>query len=100
MCTISVKEGEDGERVLPGHAYIAPGGKHMELVRSGANYHLSLNEHPPINRHRPSVDTLLHSVAKTAGKNAVGAILTGMGSDGAQGLLAMRKAGGLDSSPK
>ena len=93
ICTISVKEGEDGDRVLPGHAYIAPGGKHMELVRSGANYHLSLNEHPPLNRHRPSVDTLLHSVAKTAGKNAVGAILTGMGSDGAQGLLAMRKAG-------
>lgn len=93
ICTITVKEGEDGDRVLPGHAYIAPGGKHMELVRSGANYHISLNEHPPINRHRPSVDTLLHSVAKAAGKNAIGAILTGMGSDGAQGLLAMREAG-------
>lgn len=93
LCTISVKEGEDGDRVLPGHAYIAPGGKHMELVRSGANYHLSLNELPPINRHRPSVDSLLCSVAKVAGKNAVGALLTGMGSDGAQGLLAMRQAG-------
>ncbi|WP_392432554.1 chemotaxis response regulator protein-glutamate methylesterase [Yersinia sp. HM-2024] len=93
ICSISVKEGEEGDRVLPGHAYISPGGKHMELVRSGANYHLSLNELPPKNRHRPSVDILLQSVAKTAGKNAVGAILTGMGNDGAQGLLDMREAG-------
>lgn len=93
ICSISVKEGEEGDRVLPGHAYISPGGKHMELVRSGANYHLSLNERPPLNRHRPSVDMLLQSVAKTAGKNAVGAILTGMGNDGAQGLLDMRNAG-------
>ncbi|RPH26531.1 chemotaxis response regulator protein-glutamate methylesterase [Buttiauxella warmboldiae] len=93
LCQIAVKEGEDGDRVLPGHAYIAPGGFHMELVRSGANYHIKLNQSPPINRHRPAVDALFNSVAKSAGKNAVGAILTGMGNDGAQGLLEMRKAG-------
>ncbi|WP_145542205.1 protein-glutamate methylesterase/protein-glutamine glutaminase [Yersinia alsatica] len=93
LCQIAVKEGEDGDRVLPGHAYIAPGDLHMELVRSGANYHLKLDKLPPVNRHRPSVDVLFRSVAKFAGKNAVGAILTGMGSDGAQGLLEMRKAG-------
>jgi two-component system chemotaxis response regulator CheB len=93
ISSITVKEGEDGERVLPGHAYIAPGGQHMELVRSGANYHIRLNDLAPVNRHRPSVDMLLQSVAKSAGKNAVGAILTGMGNDGAQGLLEMRKTG-------
>ncbi|MCR1566065.1 MAG: chemotaxis response regulator protein-glutamate methylesterase [Mixta calida] len=93
ICQIAVKEAEDGDRVLPGHAYIAPGGRHLELARSGANYHAQLNDLPPVNRHCPSVDLLFHSVAKSAGKNAVGAILTGMGHDGAQGLLAMRKAG-------
>lgn len=93
LCHLSVKEAEDGERILPGHAYIAPGGFHMELKRSGANYHVALNEEPPVNRHRPSVDALFHSVARYAGSNAVGVILTGMGHDGAQGLLAMRNAG-------
>ncbi|NDJ55737.1 chemotaxis response regulator protein-glutamate methylesterase [Enterobacteriaceae bacterium 4M9] len=93
LCQISVKEAEDGERVMPGHAYIAPGDIHMELARSGANYHIKLNDAPPMNRHRPSVDILFHSVARTAGSNAVGVILTGMGNDGAAGLLAMRKAG-------
>ncbi|QLA68089.1 chemotaxis response regulator protein-glutamate methylesterase [Enterobacter pasteurii] len=93
LCHLSVKEAEDGERILPGHAYIAPGGFHMELTRSGANYHVSLNENPPINRHRPSVDALFNSVARYAGSNAVGVILTGMGYDGAKGLLAMRNAG-------
>ncbi len=93
LCQISVKEGEDGDRVLPGHAYIAPGDLHMELVRSGANYHIKLNQSPPVNRHRPAVDVLFKSVAKSAGKNAVGAILTGMGSDGAKGLLEMRQSG-------
>jgi two-component system chemotaxis response regulator CheB len=92
-CQISVKEAEDGDRILPGHAYIAPGALHMELSRSGANYVVKLNENPPVNRHRPSVDVLFNSVAKAAGKNAVGVILTGMGNDGAQGLLEMRKAG-------
>ncbi|WP_435927719.1 protein-glutamate methylesterase/protein-glutamine glutaminase [Dryocola sp. BD613] len=93
ICEIAVKEAEDGDRVLPGHAYIAPGAVHMELVRSGANYHVKLNDNPPVNRHRPSVDVLFKSVASCAGKNAVGAILTGMGNDGAHGLLDMRKAG-------
>ncbi|QHM73226.1 protein-glutamate methylesterase/protein-glutamine glutaminase [Mixta intestinalis] len=93
ICRINVKEAEDGDRVLPGHAYIAPGGRHLELARSGANYHAQLQDLPPVNRHCPSVDLLFHSVAKSAGSNAVGAILTGMGHDGAEGLLAMRKAG-------
>ncbi len=93
LCQISVKEAEDGDRVLPGHAYISPGDRHMELVRSGANYHVRLTDDAPVNRHRPSVDVLFHSVARQAGKNAVGAILTGMGNDGARGLLAMRNAG-------
>ena len=93
LCQISVKEAEDGDRVLPGHAYIAPGALHMEMVRSGANYHIRLNESAPVNRHRPSVDVLFNSVAACAGKNAVGVILTGMGNDGARGLLAMRNAG-------
>ncbi|NIY48669.1 protein-glutamate methylesterase/protein-glutamine glutaminase [Cedecea colo] len=93
ICEIAVKEAEDGDRVLPGHAYIAPGAVHMELVRSGANYHVKLNDNPPVNRHRPSVDVLFKSVAACAGKNAVGSILTGMGNDGAHGLLEMRKAG-------
>lgn len=95
MCQISVKEGEEGERVLPGHAYIAPGGRHMELYRSGANYHIRLNDLPPVNRHRPSVDMLMQSVAKAAGKNAVGAILTGMGHDGAKGLLELHQTGAI-----
>ena len=93
LCHITVKEAENGDRILPGHAYLAPGGIHLELARSGANYHAQLQDLPPVNRHCPSVDLLFHSVAKCAGKNAVGAILTGMGHDGAQGLLAMHKAG-------
>lgn len=93
LCEISVKEAEDGDRVLPGNAYIAPGARHMELVRNGANYQIKLTDAPPVNRHRPSVDVLFKSVALSAGKNAVGTILTGMGNDGAQGLLDLRKAG-------
>lgn len=92
LCRITVKEAEEGDRVKPGHAYIAPGGKHMELVR-GKGYQLKLNELPPINRHRPSVDMLFASVAKHAGRHALGVILTGMGHDGARGLLEMRRAG-------
>ena len=91
LCQIGVKEAEDGERVLPGHAYIAPGDRHMELARSGANYQIKIHDGPAVNRHRPSVDVLFHSVAKQAGRNAV--ILTGMGNDGAAGMLAMRQAG-------
>ena len=90
---ITVKEAEHGERVLPGHAYIAPGHAHLLLARSGANYIAHLSDDPPVNRHRPSVDVLFRSAAQHAGKNAVGVILTGMGRDGAAGLLDMRKAG-------
>lgn len=93
LCRISVKEAVDGERVLPGHAYIAPGDWHMKLARSGANYVIRLDDAPPVNRHRPSVDVLFHSAAQNAGRNAIGVILTGMGRDGAAGLLEMRQAG-------
>jgi two-component system chemotaxis response regulator CheB len=93
LCKISVKEAEGGERVLPGHAYIAPGHSHMLLVRSGANYMTQLSQSAPVNHHRPSVDVLFASVAKAAGKNAVGVILTGMGKDGAQQMLTMKQAG-------
>ncbi|MCE8026708.1 MULTISPECIES: protein-glutamate methylesterase/protein-glutamine glutaminase [Halomonadaceae] len=93
LCNITVKEASDGERVLPGHAYIAPGDAHLKLARSGANYVARLDDGPPVNRHRPSVDVLFHSAATQAGRNAIGVILTGMGKDGAAGLLEMRQAG-------
>ena len=93
LCRITVKEAEHGERVLPGHAYIAPGHAHLLLARSGANYIAHLSDEPPVNRHRPSVDVLFRSAAQHAGKNAVGVILTGMGRDGAAGLLDMKQAG-------
>ena len=93
MCKISVKEAEDGERVLPGHAYIAPGHSHLLLARSGANYVTHLDQGEPVNRHRPSVDVLFKSAAVCAGKNAVGVILTGMGKDGARGMLELKNAG-------
>lgn len=93
LSRISVKEAEGGERVLPGHAYLAPGHAHLQLVRSGANYMTRLDLGPPVNRHRPSVDVLFHSAAVNAGKNAVGVILTGMGKDGAAGMLEMKNAG-------
>lgn len=93
LCKISVKEAEGDERVLPGHAYIAPGHSHLLLARSGANYITRLDQGPPVNRHRPSVDVLFRSAAISAGKNAVGVILTGMGKDGAAGMLEMKHAG-------
>lgn len=93
MCRISVKEAEGGERIMPGHAYLAPGHSHLMLVRSGANYMTKLDQGPPVNRHRPSVDVLFSSAAKNAGKNAVGVILTGMGKDGAAGMLEMKHSG-------
>ena len=93
LCKISVKEAEHNERILPGHAYIAPGHSHLLLKRSGANYMTELNQGLPVNRHRPSVDVLFRSAANVAGANALGIILTGMGKDGAQGLLEMRQAG-------
>jgi two-component system chemotaxis response regulator CheB len=93
LCRISVKEAEDAERILPGHAYVAPGNWHLLLRRSGANYMTQLSDGPPVNRHRPSVDVLFRSAAEHAGRNVVGVILTGMGKDGAQGMLAMKESG-------
>jgi len=94
LCAVTVREAVHGERVLPGHVYLAPGGEaHMRLGRSGANYVVELEPGEPVNRHRPSVDVLFQSAAQSAGKNAIGVILTGMGKDGAAGLLAMKKAG-------
>jgi two-component system chemotaxis response regulator CheB len=95
LCAITVREAKGGERVLPGHAYIAPGHAHLLLQRSGANYVTELSDAEPVNRHRPSVDVLFRSAANCAGKNAVGVILTGMGKDGAQGLLDLRHAGAM-----
>lgn len=92
-CAMNVKEAEEGDRVVPGRVLIAPGGYHMVLCRSGANYYVTLTDGPPVCRQRPSVEVLFNSVAKYAGANAVGAILTGMGDDGATGLLNMRQAG-------
>jgi len=94
LCSVTVREASHGERVLPGHVYLAPGGDmHMKLGRSGANYVIGLEPGDPVNRHRPSVDVLFFSAAEAAGKNAIGVILTGMGKDGAAGLLAMKRAG-------
>lgn len=93
LCQISVCEAEGNERILPGHAYIAPGHSHLLLGRSGANYMTKLSQEEPVNRHRPSVDVLFRSAAQFAGKNAVGVIMTGMGKDGAAGMLAMKQAG-------
>ena len=93
LCKIAVSEAAGGERILPGHAYIAPGHSHLLLTRSGANYMTQLDQGPPVNRHRPSVDVLFNSAAKFAGKNAIGVILTGMGKDGAQGMMEMKRAG-------
>jgi two-component system chemotaxis response regulator CheB len=93
ICSMPVFEAADGQRVAPGHIYIANGSQHLELVRSGAHYTCRLHDGPPVSGHRPSVDVLFHSVATAAGANAIGVILTGMGQDGANGLLAMRNAG-------
>ncbi len=93
ICSIDVREANDGDKVIPGNALIAPGNNHMLLKRSGADYYVEVKSGPRVNRHRPSVDILFKSAAKYAGKNAVGAILTGMGADGAKGLRLMRDAG-------
>ncbi len=93
VSALSVCEAHDGQQVMPGHAYIAPGDRHLMLVRDGARYVCRLNDGPPVNRHRPSVDVLFRSVAANAGLNAVGVILTGMGDDGAQGLKEIHEAG-------
>jgi two-component system chemotaxis response regulator CheB len=93
-----VKEAEDGDRVVPGRVLIAPGNFHMEMVRNGAYYHVKLNQNPLLHGVRPAADYLMKSVAKYAGGNAIGVILTGMGKDGAEGLLEMRKAGAFTVS--
>ncbi len=93
LCQIEVREAVNGDRVLPGRALIAQGGRHMLLKRSGAQYHVEIVDGPPVTRHRPSVDVLFRSVAKCAGKNALGIIMTGMGDDGAKGLKEMRDMG-------
>jgi two-component system chemotaxis response regulator CheB len=93
ICQISVKEAENGDSVIRGRALIAPGNYHMLLKRSGAKYYVEVKEGPLVNRHRPSVDVLFRSTARYAGKNAIGVIMTGMGNDGARGLLEMKEAG-------
>lgn len=93
LCKIQVSEAEGNERVLPGHAYIAPGHSHLLLKRSGANYMTELSKADPVNRHRPSVEVLFRSAAAYGGKNVIGVMLTGMGKDGAIGMLEMRQAG-------
>lgn len=93
LCKITVKEASDGDSVLSGQALIAPGNFHTLLKRSGARYYVEVKEGPLVNRHRPSVDVLFRSTAKYAGANAVGVIMTGMGDDGAKGLLEMKNAG-------
>jgi two-component system chemotaxis response regulator CheB len=93
LCPLRVSEAHDGDRVLAGHALIAPGNHHMRLTREGAVYAVRIADEPPVNRHRPSVDVLFASCADAAGGNAIGVIMTGMGDDGARGLLAMRRAG-------
>jgi len=93
LCKIAVKEAVHNERILPGHAYIAPGHSHLLLKRSGANYMTELSQAAPVNRHRPSVDVLFRSAANFAGANAIGVILTGMGKDGALGMKEMKDAG-------
>jgi two-component system, chemotaxis family, protein-glutamate methylesterase/glutaminase len=92
-CQVTVYEAQDGQQVLAGHAYIAPGDKHLMVVRDGARYVCRLDDGVPVNRHKPSVDVLFRSVAQNAGRNAIGAILTGMGKDGARGLKEMLDAG-------
>lgn len=93
LCRIAVKEAQDGDSVLPGHALVAPGNFHLTLVRSGSRYTVQTNQDPPVNRHRPSVDVMFASVARHAGANAVGVVLTGMGGDGAKEMLTMKQAG-------
>lgn len=93
LSAMTVYEADDGMQIVPGHVYIAPGGRHLIVERSGARYYCRLNDGPPVNRHKPSVDVLFRSVAQCVGPNAIGVILTGMGDDGARGLLEMKEAG-------
>ena len=96
LCRVSVREASDGERVLPGHAYIAPGGLHLSVERSGANYLARVTDGEPVNRHKPSVEVLFLSAARVAGPNALGVMLTGMGADGARAMRVLRDAGSFN----
>ena len=96
LCRISVKEASDGERVLPGHAYIAPGGLHLSVERSGANYVARVSDGDPVNRHKPSVEVLFLSAARVVGPNALGVMLTGMGADGARAMKVLRDSGSFN----
>jgi two-component system chemotaxis response regulator CheB len=93
LTQVTVQEAASGQRILPGHVYIAPGNWHLEVTRTGANYTCHLHDGPAVSGHRPSVDVLFRSVAASAAANAIGVILTGMGKDGAEGLKQMRTAG-------
>lgn len=93
MSALNVRQATDGEQILPGHAYIAPGDKHLLVERSGARYYCRLNDGPAVSRHKPSVDVLFRSIAQNVGANAIGVMLTGMGDDGARGMLEMRENG-------
>jgi two-component system chemotaxis response regulator CheB len=93
LCRISVSEATDGERILPGHAYVAPGGLHLSVERSGTNYIARVADGDPINRHKPSVEALFLSAARVVGPNAMGVMLTGMGADGAKAMRVLRDAG-------
>lgn len=95
ICKISVKEAEDGDAVIRGRALIAPGNRHMLLKRSGTRYYVEITDGPLVNRHRPSVDVLFRSAARYAGRNSIGIIMTGMGDDGARGLLELKESGAL-----
>ncbi len=96
VSAIEVCEAQDGQQILPGHAYIAPGGKHLIVERSGARFYCRLNDGPPVSRHKPSVDVLFRSIAQNVGANAIGIMLTGMGDDGAKGMLEMKEAGAFN----
>jgi len=93
ICAMKVFHAEDGQQIIPGHVYIAPGDRHLLIERSGARYYCRLNDGPPVNRHKPSVDVLFRSVVQHAGKNAIGILLTGMGDDGAKGLKELHEIG-------
>jgi len=96
LSALDVSEAKDGQQILPGHAYIAPGDKHLIVERSGARFLCRLNDGPPVSRHKPSVDVLFRSVAQNVGVNAIGVMLTGMGDDGAKGMLEMKEAGAFN----
>lgn len=96
VCALSVCQAEDGQLILPGHAYLAPGDKHLIVRRSGEQFYCELNDGPLVNRHKPSVDVLFRSMAQNVGANAIGIMLTGMGDDGAQGMLEMKDAGAFN----